>query len=158
MTASVIAFPRPRMPMIVESELLGEVAVETDELITFPTGLLGFPACREFVLIPSERAGMFWLQSVEHSPLAFLLIDPFVTVEGFAVDLGAADRAELQIEGEADVAILAIVTLGSAAQGGCTVNLQGPVAFNLRTRRAKQIAVPNSEYGVRWAIDLAAVA
>ena len=64
--------------MIVESELLGEVSVEQDELITFPTGLLGFPACREFVLIPSEREGLYWLQSAEPSPLAFLLVDPFL--------------------------------------------------------------------------------
>lgn len=143
--------------MIVESELLGEVSVEQDELITFPGGLLGFPACREFVLIPSERQGLFWLQSVEHSPLAFLLVDPFLAVEGFAVDLAASDRAELGIEAESDVAILAIVTLARPETGGSTVNLQGPLAFNLRTRRAKQIAVPNSEYGVRWAVDLGAV-
>lgn len=143
--------------MIVESELLGEVEVQPDELITFPGGLLGFPACREFVLIQSEREGMYWLQSVEHSPLAFLLVDPFVTVDGFAVDLSKTDRAELQIEGQSDVVILAIVTLGSTAAGGSTVNLQGPLAFNLRTRRAKQIAVPNSEYGVRYPLDLAAV-
>lgn len=143
--------------MIVESELLGEVSVEQDELITFPGGLLGFPACREFVLIPSERQGLFWLQSAEHSPLAFLLVDPFLAVEGFAVDLAASDRVELGIEAESDVVILAIVTLARPETGGSTVNLQGPLAFNLRTRRAKQIAVPNSDYGVRWGVDLAAV-
>lgn len=140
--------------MIVESELLGEVNVEADELITFPTGLLGFPACREFVLIPSERAGMFWLQSAEHSPLAFLLVDPFLAVPGLAVDLAATDRAELRIESESEVAVLAIVTLAAPEQGGSTMNLQGPVAFNLRTRQAKQIAVPNSAYGVRYPVDL----
>lgn len=143
--------------MIVESELLGDVAVQPDELITFPAGLLGFPACREFVLIPSERQGLYWLQSVEHSPLAFLLVDPFLACEGFTVDLGPNDRAELDVRTESDVAILAIVTLGSPQQGGCTMNLQGPLAINLRARRAKQIAVPSSDYGVRYPVDLRAL-
>ena len=140
--------------MIVASDLLGEVSVEEDELITFPTGLLGFPACRQFVLIPSERQGLFWLQSAEHSPLAFLLVDPFLAVEGFAVDVGQGDLAELEAQGESDLAVLAIVTLGRPEAGGSTANLQGPVAFNLRTRRAKQLAVPNSDFGVRYPIDL----
>jgi flagellar assembly factor FliW len=155
MSATVIALATYRRQMIVESELLGDVAVEPDELITFPAGLLGFPACREFVLLPSERQGMYWLQSVEHSPLAFVLVDPFLAVEGFAVDVTASDLAELDAKVESDLAVLAIVTLGSAELGGCTLNLQGPVAFNLRTRRAKQIAIPNSDYGVRWPVDLA---
>ena len=144
--------------MIVKSELLGEITVEPDELITFPGGILGFPACRQFVLIPSERDGLYWLQSAEHSPLAFMLVDPFIAVDGFVVDVGQKDLAELEATQESEVAVLAIVTLASPAQGGCTVNLQGPIAFNLRTRRAKQIAVPNSEYGVRFPIDLKAAA
>jgi len=141
--------------MIVASDLLGELTVQQDELITFPTGILGFPACRDFVLIPSEREGLYWLQSAEHSSFAFLLVDPFLAVEGFTVELSPNDRAELEIESESDVIILAIVTLATPERGGCTANLQGPLAFNLRTRRAKQIAVPNSEYGVRWPVDLA---
>jgi flagellar assembly factor FliW len=56
------------------------------------------------------------------------------------------------------IAILAIVTLSSAEQGGCTVNLQGPLAFNLEKKQAKQIAVANSDFGVRYPIDLSALA
>lgn len=154
MTTTVLAFPIQRVPMIVESDLLGEVSVEQDELITFPHGLLGFPACRQFVLLPSERQGLYWLQSAEHSPLAFLLVDPFLAVDGFVVDVSNADLTELEATAESDLAVLAIVTLGRPEAGGSTANLQGPLAFNLRTRRAKQIAIPNSDYGVRFPVDL----
>lgn len=153
MTAAAALAPTFGTPMIVESDLLGQVAVEPEELITFPTGLLGFPACREFVLLPSEREGMYWLQSVEHSPLAFVLVDPFRAVPGFAVDLGPADLSELGATEAAEVAILAIVTLGAA----CTVNLQGPLAFNVPQKRAKQIAIPQSDFGVRYPIDLKSI-
>ena len=157
MTAAAALAPTFGTPMIVESDLLGQVAVEPEELITFPAGLLGFPACREFVLIPSEREGMYWLQSAEHSPLAFVLVDPFRACPGFAVDLGPAEMGELGAQEASDVAILAIVTLGPPDRGGCTVNLQGPLAFNVPKKRAKQIAIPQSDFGVRYPIDLRAL-
>lgn len=142
--------------MIVQSDLLGEVVVEPQDLITFPGGLIGFEECRSFVLIPSARDGMFWLQSTEDSPLAFLLVDPFAHVAGFGVDISPWDVAELEAASEDEIAVLAIVTLPASRQEACTVNLQGPVAFNLGKGRAKQIAVSNSDYGVRYPIDLSA--
>lgn len=144
------------MPMIVQSDLLGEVAVEPQDLITFTGGLIGFEECHSFVLIPSERDGMYWLQSTEHSPLAFLLVDPFIHVPGFGVDVSPFDLAEVEATSEDDLAVLAIVTLPASRQEGCTVNLQGPIAFNLGKGRAKQIAISNSDYGVRYPIDLSA--
>lgn len=141
--------------MIVESELLGEITVDPDELIHFPSGLLGFADCRRFVLVTSEREGLYWLQSAEHPALVFLLVDPFLAVDGFVVDLAPPELAELQATTESDLAVLAIVTLGAPEQGGCTVNLQGPLAINLRAKRARQVAVASSDYGVRYPIDLA---
>lgn len=140
--------------MIVESDLLGEISVEPQEIVHFPTGLLGFSECRQFALVPSEREGLYWLQSADHRELIFLLVDPFLAVDGFVVDLAPPDLGELQAATESDLAIFAIVTLGAPEDGGCTVNLQGPIAVNLRERRARQIAVASSDYGVRYPVDL----
>lgn len=141
--------------MIVQSELLGDITVDPDELIHFPGGLLGFPDCRSFLLVPSEREGLYWLQSADHAALVFLLVDPFLAVDGFVVDLSPTELLELQASAESDLAVLAIVTLASPEAGGCTVNLQGPLAINLRAKRARQLAVASSDYGVRYPIDLA---
>jgi flagellar assembly factor FliW len=100
---------------------------------------------------------MYWLQSTEHSPLAFVLVDPFRAIPGFAVDVPPPDLAELGVKEGADVAILGIVTLSPPDRGGCTVNLQGPLAFNVPGKRAKQLAIANSDYGVRYPIDLKAL-
>lgn len=141
-------------PMIVQSDLLGPITLQQEDLITFPSGLLGFPECRTFVLVPSEREGMYWLQSAEYSPLAFLLVDPFLHVQGFEVALKPADLAELGAEPASEIAILAIVTLPRTRQELCTANLQGPLAFNLAGQRAKQLVIPDSAYGVRSELDL----
>jgi flagellar assembly factor FliW len=143
-------------PMIIESDLLGSLAVEPEELLTFAAGIFGFPDCRQFVLVPAEREGLFWLQSVEHRPLAFLLADPFHFFPDYAVDLGAAERAELGVQDASEVAILSIVTLPRTRAERPTTNLQGPLVFNMSNRLGRQLAIAEPEWGLRREIDLAA--
>jgi flagellar assembly factor FliW len=156
-SAAALALAAPPR-MFVNSDMLGPLDVADDEVIEFAAGLFGFPECRAFVLVPAERDGLFWLQSADHSALVFLLVDPFVFFEGYSVDLTSIDRAELQAFDAADVAVLAIVTLPRSRAQQPTANLQGPLALNLRSRRGKQIALADSEFGLRRPIDLSRAA
>lgn len=140
--------------MIISSDLFGSLTVSPEELIDFPGGLFGFPECRGFVLIPAERTGLYWLQSAEHGALAFLLVDPFLFFDGYAVDVAPVDLADLGGE-SAEIAILAIVTLPRERGGQPTANLQGPLAVNLALRTGKQLAIAESQFGVRCPFSLA---
>ena len=140
--------------MIVDSDLLGPIEAAPEDVIHFPEGLLGFPECRNFVLLPAAREGLFWLQSADHSALAFLLADPFRFFEGYSVELGPVERAELQVEAASDVIILSIVTLPRPGETRATTNLQGPLAINLARRLARQIILSDSGFGIRCEIDL----
>jgi len=140
--------------VIVQSDLLGPIDVPDVEILRFERGLLGLPECQRFVLVPTERDGVYWLQSCEHSALVFLLLDPFKTTVGYAVDLGPEDLAELAAREPADVAVLAIVTLPRDEAEQPTANLQGPIALNLRAQRGKQVVVQDSTFGVRVPVDL----
>lgn len=153
MTAATALAYAPAATMKIESDLLGTLGAAPEELIHFDDGLFGFPECRSFVLVATEREGIYWLQSVEHSTLAFLLVDPFPRFEGYAVDLGAAERRELEVEAEGDVVVLAIVTLPQSRAERPTANLQGPLALNLRARRGLQLAIAESRWGTRAAFD-----
>jgi flagellar assembly factor FliW len=150
--AAVATSPR----MIVHSDLLGPIDVGEEDFITFPAGLFGFPECRDFVLVPAARDGMYWLQSTDHGTLAFLLADPFRYFDGYVVDLSASDRSELRVTSPTDVVILAIVTLPRDGDALPTANLQGPLAINLELRRAKQLALAESRFEIRSPIDLSA--
>jgi len=140
--------------MTVHSDLLGPLTVAPEDVVRFPSGLFGFPECREFVLVPGSREGTYWLQSVEHGTLAFLLVDPFLFFDDYAVDLGAADRAELEVEEASDVMVLTIVTLPRTRREPPTTNLQGPLALNLRSRKGKQVAISERDLGLRVPVDL----
>ena len=154
MTSSAAVAHVSESSMLVQSELLGPLTVSTTDLLSFPAGLFGLPECRSFVLLPAGRDGVYWLQSADQGALVFLLVDPFVAAPGYEVDVGPFDLAELQADTPADVMVLAIVTLPRAHEDQCTANLQGPLAINLRTRRGKQIAISESDYGVRYPISL----
>jgi flagellar assembly factor FliW len=139
----------------VHSTLLGDLEVGSEHVFSFPAGLLGFPQCREFALLRGARDGLFWLQSLDYPTLAFVLVDPFSVEENYSFDVSPRQLVELGGADPADVGLLAIVTLPSTSNGQPTVNLQGPLIINFRTRRAKQIVSPEGDYSVRRPVDLA---
>ncbi len=102
--------PEVETTQSIESQLLGQLTVAEDQRVTFPTGLYGFPEARDFVLLPTPRTGLFWLQSVQHSPLTFLLVDPFQVFGAFHVDLSDSEVAPLGSQTASDLLVLSIVT------------------------------------------------
>jgi len=140
--------------LAVRSDLLGDLEVRASDVFSFPRGVLGFPECRRFALLRGARDGLYWLQSLDYSALAFLLVDPFTVMSNYAVDVEPWQVAEIGSADPSDLGLLAIVTLPSQRGELATVNLQGPLAFNFRTRRAKQIICAEDTHGVRCPVDL----
>lgn len=154
--ARVDSTPLAPATVTVTSDLLGLVAPSQENTFIFPVGMFGFPECRRFALLNAGREGLFWLQSMEHTALTFLLADPFRFFDGYSVELGAGDRAELKLHDDTnadDVAVLAIVTLPRTRDELPTANLQGPVAINFGSRVGRQLAVADGAWGVRCAFS-----
>jgi flagellar assembly factor FliW len=133
----------------VHSTLLGALAIERRDLMEFPVGLYGFPDCRQFALLPASQEGLYWLQSTDYEALTFLLVDPFTRFAGYNVDLSPADLVRIGTSQPHEILVLAIVTLPSDKGAPCTANLQAPVIFNLRDRRAYQLILSTEGFGVR---------
>jgi len=138
----------------VASSLFGEIRVRAQDVLEFPTGLLGFPECRNFALIAGQSSGTYWLQSIEHPVLVFLLVDPFLAFKEYAVDLSPQELAGLKITSPEDVAILTIVTLSRSPDESATTNLQGPLVLNLKTRVGKQVTIDKPGFDTRVPVDL----
>ena len=135
----------------VDSLLLGPLELRSDTLIDFVSGLPGFPFMRRFALVETQRDDLVWLQSVDDATLTFLLADPFALVEGFAVELPAADLSALDATETADaLLVLAVAQL----DGGhpTSANLQSPVVINRERRIGRQVVLPDSQYGMQHPI------
>jgi flagellar assembly factor FliW len=136
------------MAVTFTSHILGEVEISEEQLLVMPDGLLGFPTCTRFALLPTGRDGYLWLHSVEEPTVAFLIVDPFVYFDGYAVDLSGSMLQRLDASGPSEINVFAIVTLPSG-DAHATANLQGPLVFNVATRHGMQAVIQESQYGTR---------
>jgi flagellar assembly factor FliW len=138
----------------VDSAVLGRVAVPAASVYTLPAGLVGFGQYTRYALVPSGREGVFWLQSLDEPSLAFVLADPFRAVPGYAADIPDPELAPLGAGGEGDFVVLVVVTLSGTAGVPATANLRAPLVFNVVTRRARQIVLPDDRLGTAEPIQL----
>lgn len=131
----------------------GLIQVHDSELIRIPDGLVGFRNFTQFVLLsdPVTR-GLLWLQSTTAPDLAFGLVAPPIALGDYRIDLRPGDRAALELE--EDRTALTYVIL-NRADGILSVNLQGPVVFNLTRRLGRQLVLTSSRYAVRYPLNSA---
>ena len=132
----------------IETEASTPIAVETEQVFTFPKGLLGFEEVKRYVLLQNEEEEPFlWLQMIDEPSLAFLVVPPHLAFADYNPDFDPAGFRMLGIDREDQILLLSIVTLGG--EEGPTANLKGPLLINRDTRTGAQLVVQNvTEYGV----------
>ena len=127
----------------------GLIQAPESEIIRIPDGLVGFRAFTQFVMIPDPIvSGLTWLQSVTAPELAFGLIAPPLAIPDYRVELRPGDRTALELDEERSALTYVILNRGDG--GGLTVNLQGPLVFNLTRRLGRQLVLTSSRYAVRY--------
>ena len=127
----------------------GLIQASESELIRIPEGLVGFRSFTQFVqLADPVVAGLSWLQSVTAPDLAFGLIAPPLAVSDYRIELRPGDRTALELDEERSALVYVILNRGEG--GGLTVNLQGPLVFNLARRLGRQMVLTSSRYAVRY--------
>lgn len=149
--------PPPMVPDIrnVASLILGDIAVSSEAIFAFPTPLFGFPNHHEYALLPATRNGLWWLQSLQNDATTFLLADPFVLDNSYAVDLGETEKHALQVEQATDVLGLIMITLPPDGGEGATGNFRAPLVLNAASRIGMQVVVRDEQYDLRKPVSLA---
>lgn len=119
------------------------------EVIQLPYGLLGFERVKKYMLLtrPGEEP-FLWLQMLEDTRQAFLVIPPHLVTTNYNPDISEEDAAFLDLATPADAFVLNIVTLRGPNQA--TVNLKGPIVINRRTLIGKQVIPVNAgDFAIR---------
>lgn len=131
----------------------GDVEVRENDIILFPSGILGFEDVHQYVLLEYKPGGVFHiLQGVDDPEVAFVLIDPRTFRPDYRVTVPRELVVDLQLEDEEDAAVYAIVRVPAGDPAGMTANLQAPVVINLRKRLGCQVVLPDGPYGIRHPI------
>ena len=126
--------------MIIKTGRLGELVVEAQNIINFNPGLLGFENLTSFVLVDIAKIPNFkWLQSIENTELAFLLVDPFTIKSDYYMELNDEIIEKLEISIPEDVLVYTTVTVPNSGFKDATTNLVGPLIINWTQKKGKQI-------------------
>ena len=124
------------------SSRFGAFDIDNESVLTFPSGLLGFPESRRYVILDHDTEAPFkWLQSLDEPALAFVIIDPDLLLADYHIQVPDDALAEVQGNEESDLATAVILTIPSDDPGRMTANLRGPLLMNQRTKLCKQLVL-----------------
>ena len=125
--------------MKISSPVVGEIEVSPDRIITFPAGLPGFEACRQFALLHAEgndAPQLFMLQSLDDADVGFTVTTPDILGLNYEFALSDAEVDDLQLTDPADVSVLLIVRRDG--DNPVHANVMAPLVVNTATRRGLQ--------------------
>ena len=140
--------------MTITTKVFGEVTIDDEKIIHFPSGIIGFPDLTEFALIHDEEKGsgsIHWLQSMQEPAFAMPVMDPLLVMPEYNPEV---DDDLLKKIGEIvpeELLVLVTVTVPSDLTK-MTVNLKGPIIINAEEKKACQIIVEGEGYAVKYPI------
>jgi len=125
----------------------GPIEMEADDVIHFPTGLLGLADCRDWVLLADARNdALAWLQNVQRPDVALAVVSPRRFITGYQMRVARRELVSLELSDVSRAEVLAI--LGKTTRA-ITLNLKAPVVINLDRRLGRQV-IANGDLPVRY--------
>lgn len=133
--------------MKLSTKNFGEIEIDDKKIINFIDGIPGFDDQKEFIIIdnPNEEVPFKWLQSLDDTGLAFIIINPFLFKPDYVFDIPEQALKKLKIKEEADVVVYSIVNIPDDITK-MTANLLGPVIINTKEMLGKQIVLDDNRY------------
>nr|MBN2276232.1 flagellar assembly protein FliW [candidate division Zixibacteria bacterium] len=146
--------------MMISTLRFGDLEIPGDRIITMAKPVLGFEQLKKYCIIEREDCQPFlWFQSVDNPSVAFLMVNPLFFFEDYRIEVNPKEIEELRVDDVHTVETYGIVTIPPADPANMSINLQGPILINTRTRLAKQLVLVNSSYSIKHYLmkDLEAV-
>lgn len=135
--------------MVVQTSRFGQVQCASEDLISFPDGILGFAELKKFILLDDPNDEIFaWLQSCDEAAIAFPVLEPELFVENYKVNLAKSDTEALGSPAAGALSYFCIVTVPEDPTK-MTANLKAPVIINRGTRIARQCVLQDNNWAIR---------
>ncbi|MDR3670544.1 MAG: flagellar assembly protein FliW [Holophaga sp.] len=126
--------------------------VQDDVILSFPKGLIGYPAFKAYRLFePKDGYPLKFLQAVEREDISFTCIDVGAIKPDYVVPLSEVEAQDLAIREPSDALILALVVI-PADPTQMTANLAGPLVVNVKTLKARQIALNIDQFPLAYPV------
>jgi flagellar assembly factor FliW len=123
--------------MEIHTTRFGTVGIKSDDVILFPSGILGLEDCQHWILLAdAQNDNLGWLQSTTHGDVALAVVSPRRFVPDYDVRVPRSELEPLVLESFDEAHVLVTV---SKTERNITVNLKAPLVINLRRRLGRQV-------------------
>lgn len=136
--------------MLLKTKHFGEIEIDENKIVTFKDGIPGFDGLKRFIVLYSgdETSPFRWLQCVDDGQIAFAVINPFIIVGDYDIDIPEEAASNLNIESLEDIMVLSIVVVPEDPNK-MTMNLKAPIIINTKNNRGMQVVLDTDMYSVR---------
>jgi flagellar assembly factor FliW len=135
--------------MTVQTSRFGQVEIQESDVLTFPEGMLGFTNLRQFVLLEDPMDEIFvWLQSTEHSEIAFPVLEPEFFIQNYKFELSKNDLEALGLKVQEKLRAFSVITIPEDPRQ-MTANLKAPIVIHIPTRKARQCVLQDNNLAIR---------
>jgi flagellar assembly factor FliW len=141
--------------MRIKTAQFGEIEVDEDKILYFPSGIIGFEDCRKFILVTDEDLEPFqWLLCIDEGKeeVGFPLLMPFILVPDYFDELPGDIVEELKKGDDCPINILNVVTI-RGKDGKMTLNLRAPIIIDADKKEGRQIILPKESIPVDFALE-----
>ncbi|MBP85624.1 MAG: hypothetical protein CMJ64_02740 [Planctomycetaceae bacterium] len=129
--------------MLLHTTRFGNLHVASEDLFSFPAGLIGFEQLQQWVLLAdAQNDAVGWLQSASHADIAIAVVSPRRFVPDYRVHVAQSNLASLEL-GEHDRTFVLNAVARNA--NGLALNLKAPILFNLDNRLGTQIMTTDDQ-------------
>lgn len=136
--------------MRLETARFGAIEVDSESILLFPQGLLGFASHRHWILLAeAESDNVGWLQSLNDMNMSLAVVAPQAFVPRYALRIHRSHLMSLPWAPGDDAMVLAVV---SEHDGEFTLNLRAPLLVNLKRGLGQQV-VTADEQPVRFLLS-----
>ncbi len=136
--------------MLLNTKHFGEIEIDENKIITFREGIPSFENLKRYIVLYNgdEKSPFRWLQCVDDGQLAFAVINPFMILGNYDIEISEETVGSLNIESISDVMVLAIVVVPEDPNK-MTMNLKAPVIINTKNNSGMQVVLDTDMYSVR---------
>ena len=135
--------------MQIQTSRFGNIEIGTEDVITFPEGLLGFVDLEKFVLLDDPNDEIFaWLQSCEEPSIAFPVLEPELFLENFQSRISPSDLKVLKANSEKELRPFCIITIPEDPTQ-MTANLKAPIMIHVMNKTGRQCVLQDNKLEIR---------
>lgn len=135
--------------MVIQTTRFGGIQIDSEDILNFAEGILGFDNLRNFVLIDDPAEEIFaWLQSCEVPEVAFPVLEPELFADNYQITLSKRELDSLSLESVEKARLFCIVTIPNDPTQ-MTANMKAPIVINPSRRLARQTVLQDHVLNIR---------